>query len=161
MSGSNSATQGGKAAGNGMTLESVITSILDSKGFEETDQIFRDDECHKKYERNFVYETCYTQFGAKTRSELAFYYRDFGLVRIECKWQQTGGSVDEKFPFMLENAKIENEDVVIFVIDGGGYRMAALEWLKEACEVETVKSDKPILCMNITEFVTWANTEIA
>jgi hypothetical protein len=42
-------------------------------------------------------------------------------VRIECKWQQSAGSVDEKLPYLYLNA-IESmpEDHVIIVYGGGG-----------------------------------------
>lgn len=52
-----------------------------------------------------------------------------GLI-IECKWQQSSGSVDEKYPFAVHNImKIGVPTVVL--IDGGGYKPAALKWLKE------------------------------
>lgn len=52
------------------------------------------------------------------------------LLIIECKWQQSKGSVDEKYPFLLENIKQSRKKTYI-VIDGGGYKKAALIWLKK------------------------------
>lgn len=52
-----------------------------------------------------------------------------GLI-IECKWQQSAGSVDEKYPFAVLNiAKIGVPTIIL--IDGGGYKKSALVWLKE------------------------------
>jgi hypothetical protein len=49
---------------------------------------------------------------------------------IECKWQQSKGSVDEKYPFLLYNI-IRTGIPTVVLLDGGGYKPAALHWLKE------------------------------
>jgi hypothetical protein len=49
---------------------------------------------------------------------------------IECKWQQSAGSVDEKYPFTLFNI-IKIGVPTIILLDGGGYKPAAMRWLKE------------------------------
>lgn len=48
---------------------------------------------------------------------------------IECKWQQTGGSVDEKFPFLIENIRLLGIPTII-VADGGGHKPGAITWMK-------------------------------
>ena len=54
-----------------------------------------------------------------------------GLV-IECKWQEVGGTTDEKYPYFILNIQqcypVEVE--VIVLLAGGGYRQAAADWLK-------------------------------
>lgn len=64
-------------------------------------------------------------------------YKDF-LV-IECKWQSSPGSVDEKYPFLVYNimkSKIET----IILLDGGGYKEGAKKWLyKVAKEITCLK----------------------
>jgi hypothetical protein len=52
-----------------------------------------------------------------------------GLI-VECKWQQVAGSVDEKYPFLLFNIMKTGIPTVI-LIDGDGYRLAALKFLKD------------------------------
>lgn len=52
-----------------------------------------------------------------------------GLV-IECKWQQSAGSVDEKYPYLLYNI-IKSGIPTIILLDGDGYKKQAMEWLKE------------------------------
>jgi hypothetical protein len=49
---------------------------------------------------------------------------------IECKWQQSKGSVDEKYPFLIFNI-IRTGIPTVILLDGGGYKEAAMKWLKE------------------------------
>ncbi|MFH1357565.1 MAG: PD-(D/E)XK nuclease superfamily protein [bacterium] len=51
-----------------------------------------------------------------------------GLV-IECKWQQVAGSVDEKYPFLYFNI-VKTGVPTIVLLDGGGCKKSAKEWLK-------------------------------
>lgn len=51
-----------------------------------------------------------------------------GLV-IQCKWQASGGSVDEKYPFEVLNINQGEYDTII-VLDGGGYSKGAATWLR-------------------------------
>lgn len=51
-----------------------------------------------------------------------------GLI-IECKWQQSNGSVDEKYPFTVFNI-LKIGVPTIILLDGGGYKPAAMRWLK-------------------------------
>jgi len=54
---------------------------------------------------------------------------------IECKWQQSNGSVDEKYPFTLFNI-IKIGVPTIILLDGGGYKRTAMEWLKKQTSPE-------------------------
>jgi len=49
---------------------------------------------------------------------------------IECKWQQSSGSVDEKYPFLLFNI-IKTGIPTVVLMDGEGYKPAAKAWLKD------------------------------
>ena len=51
-----------------------------------------------------------------------------GLI-IECKWQESAGSVDEKYPFTVFNI-LKIGVPTIILLDGGGYKQKAMEWLK-------------------------------
>lgn len=51
-----------------------------------------------------------------------------GLI-IECKWQQSNGSVDEKYPFTVYNI-LKIGVPTIILLDGKGYKRQAMEWLK-------------------------------
>ena len=52
-----------------------------------------------------------------------------GLI-VECKWQQSKGSVDEKYPFLLFNI-IKTGVPTVVLLDGGGYKTAAKQWLSD------------------------------
>jgi hypothetical protein len=61
-----------------------------------------------------------------------------GLI-IECKWQESAGSVDEKYPFVMLNiTKIGVSTIVL--IDGDGYKKQAFDWLKKQ-----VSSDRALI----------------
>ena len=70
---------------------------------------------------------------------------------IESKWQQTSGSVDEKYPYLVANInKLPYKTLI--VIDGGGYKKGAEEWLRKQ------QNDK-LHVMNIAEFLKWTNND--
>lgn len=89
--------------------------------------------------RNAPYTSIY---GCESRSE--FLYRDCRLhsdIRIECRWQQCPGSVDEKLPYLYMNAlEAMPEQEVWLVVEGGGARPASVEWLKRKCEHVSAKT---------------------
>ena len=51
-----------------------------------------------------------------------------GLV-TECKWQESAGSVDEKYPFLVFNIKPGVPTIVL--LDRDGCKKAAMDRLKE------------------------------
>lgn len=51
-----------------------------------------------------------------------------GLV-IQCKWQASSGSVEEKYPFEVLSIQQGEFDAII-VLDGGGYSKGAETWLR-------------------------------
>ena len=52
-----------------------------------------------------------------------------GLV-IQCKWQSSSGSVDEKFPFEVLSIQRGDYDAMV-VLDGDGYSEPSERWLRE------------------------------
>lgn len=50
-----------------------------------------------------------------------------GLI-IECKWQQSTGTVDEKYPYVIHNI-LKTGIPTIVLLDGNGYKKKAKEWL--------------------------------
>ncbi len=49
-------------------------------------------------------------------------------LAIQCKWQSSGGSVDEKYPFEVLSIAYNQVDTII-ILDGGGYSDGARDWL--------------------------------
>ena len=70
---------------------------------------------------------------------------------IEAKWQQSGGSADEKYPYLVANIKEKSPYNTIIIIDGGGYKEGALNWLKNQ------KGDNLLGIFTMSEFQTWVN----
>ena len=68
---------------------------------------------------------------------------------IECKWQQSQGSVDEKYPYLVQNIKEKSPHPCLVLLDGDGYKPAAKEWLK------TQVDKKLIGVLSMSEFVKW------
>lgn len=83
-------------------------------------------------------------------------------IRIECKWQQSPGSVDEKLPYLYLNAveKYPEQDIII-LLDGGGYKAGAKAWLENAIKTNWCnKKNKNIRLMALTEFITYFNNNL-
>jgi hypothetical protein len=75
-----------------------------------------------------------------------------GLI-IECKWQESGGSVDEKFPYLNLNIQQSYPAQTIVVIGGEGMREGAINWLRQQ-----VKSNRNLLGVySLDRFIAWAN----
>jgi hypothetical protein len=84
------------------------------------------------------------------------------ICRIECKWQQSAGSVDEKFPYLyLSCVETMPEENVILLVQAQGARREAVQWLRDAVERRPYANDrgraKNIRMMDLAEFMTWAN----
>jgi hypothetical protein len=155
--------QGGLANNQGRTLESTIISTLQQKGFivvpfskwKENPAAF-DAEILLT---NVPYETIY---GHKGKTEFKIVSKHFGEYRIECKWQQSSGSVDEKFPYLYLNCieKMPEENIII-IIDGQGAKQGAVEWLQQAARqklyTNEITKSKNIKVMSLVGFITWAN----
>lgn len=75
----------------------------------------------------------------------------YGLA-IESKWQGSSGSVDEKFPYLVENIRTRFPCPCIVILDGGGYREGAAEWLR--CQVD---GQHLVGVFTFAEFLSWCN----
>lgn len=156
--------QGGLANSSGNTLEKMVIATFESKGF-EVEMYRKWVKQPEKYGnelvlRNVPYETIY---GHNGNTEFLIKSAIYDLeIRIECKWQQSSGSVDEKFPYLYLNC-IEKmpESTIIIIVGGGGAKLGAVEWLKSAANSRKYwKDDKPtkeILVMDLEGFIIWAN----
>ncbi len=70
---------------------------------------------------------------------------------IESKWQQTGGSVDEKYPYAILNIQMRYPYKTILLLDGDGYKKGAEKWIKRQVGNNLVQ------VFNMSGFQTWAN----
>ena len=110
--------------------------------------------------RNVPYKTIYNHKG---KMEFLVISKKYNLnVRIECKWQQVSGSVDEKFPYLYLNCieKIEEKEFII-IVGGKGQKEGAINWLKNAVKnklyTDETNKDKNIQIFDLDDFMKWAN----
>lgn len=151
---------------SGKILEGVVISTLEKRGFVFVPYAdWKNPKRKSQLEgkdvviRNYPYRTIYNRPG---RTEFLLLSPSRGLeIRIECKWQQSEGSVDEKFPYLYLNAIETMEEEMIIVLYGGeGFKEGSVEWLKNAVSEKKYQSpsnSKNILVMKTEEFMAWAN----
>jgi len=96
-------------------------------------------------------------YGGNCRGEFVLSCNGRKDIRIECRKQTVSGSVDEKFPYFFANAVTFEEQNVLLVVEGDGYKFGAKEWLRDS--VNAVKH-KNILMLSFEEFKEWANNEL-
>jgi hypothetical protein len=155
--------QGGLANNQGRTLEYVVVSTMQQKGFKVIPYAkWKDSPENYGTEillTNVPYETIY---GHQGKTEFKLVSQKYGEYRIECKWQQSSGSVDEKFPYLYLNC-IEKmpEPNIIIIVDGQGAKPGAIQWLRQAAVKKIYMGEsnrtKNIMVMSLAEFVKWAN----
>lgn len=74
-------------------------------------------------------------------------------IRIECKWQSSAGTVDEKYPYMFLNMLQCGQKRVIFLVDGKGARPEAITWLKSECNSANIYNDKIFMVLDMGSFL--------
>lgn len=73
-----------------------------------------------------------------------------GLI-IESKWQDAGGSVDEKFPYLVLNIRECYPCPTIVIAGGGGAKPGALRWLRSQVDTTHLYA-----VFTLEEFLSWA-----
>jgi PD-(D/E)XK nuclease superfamily protein len=147
-------TQGGESVFNGRWLEQVVELEFKNRGFPIVDYAVDLGNGHLFLTAMAVRRVPYTSiYGCQSVSEFVLYYRG-RAIRIECRVQETAGSVDEKFPYLLMNARDRMpEREVILLMHGEGARSEAVDWLRRGCRAAT--DVKSILVMDVSEFRKW------
>lgn len=116
------------AVRNNINLKDIVQEILNNAKYIEL--AANNVQVPYSYKRNVVVgHTIYNR-----PFKVDFVVRD-SLQRptyIEVKWQQSSGSVEEKFPFLLANL-IQLQHPACLILDGNGYSSGAYTWLKQAC----------------------------
>jgi hypothetical protein len=75
-------------------------------------------------------------------------------LAIEVKWQQSTGSVDEKFPYLVHNIKECYPCAALVIADGGGQRPGALRWLRDQVGGNLMG------VFSLAVFLAWANRNL-
>lgn len=156
--------KGTKGNITGNQLEKAVQTVLSGKGFDI--QMYRHwNKNPQKFGnelllKNVPFETIYNHKG---NTEFLLLSKKYNLkIRIECKWQQVAGSVDEKLPYLyLNTIEAMPEKDIIILIDGDGWKKGAKTWLKSAVEKRKYTTEKNnnknIMIFSLAEFFTWAN----
>lgn len=157
--------QGGSYAVNcGRILEGIVENTLIAKGLSvvtykewiKKKHAYSDELLIKKV----PYEGLYKH--ASNTEFLVISKKHNIETRIECKWQQSSGSVDEKFPYLFLNCTEKmTEPHIIILLDGGGAKQGAVDWFKGSCqkfnEDHKKNSGRRIELMSTVEFIKWVN----
>src|SRR4029077_13672998 len=72
-------------------------------------------------------------------------------LAIESKWQDANGSIDEKFPYLVENIQQCYPVPAIVVVHGGGVCPGALKWLRARVDGEQL-----VAVHGLEGFMSWA-----
>ena len=123
---------GGKFANNaGKRLESFVAQHLDQRGYRYvTRDKFDLEKTLKKSAYTTQYEVGKSIYGKKRRVDLILYHPELypNCLCIQCKWQSSGGSVEEKYPYEVESIAAGDYETIV-ILDGGGYSPGAHQWL--------------------------------
>lgn len=133
-------TGGSNAKKSGMVAERIIACILSERGY----KIIRQ------------YPVGASIYGHDLKCD--FFISNVsgfpnGLI-IESKWQDSGGSVDEKFPYLVHNIKECFTCPAIVVLGGGKYKKGSVDWLLRQID------EKLIAVYSIEEFVSYVNRSL-
>jgi len=127
--------QGRAANFTGRTLESRVAMLLDECGYQKLSEKPEHPSApfYIQQHRQFfsIYET-------PLRLDFFIWHQlkyQSGLI-IECKFQERAGSVDEKYPYTLENLKSTGCPSIL-IVEGGGPKKGAIEW----CKQQAINSD--------------------
>lgn len=150
--------QGAKAVMTGRLLEKLVESYIESLCIPAVPYkkwITDSDYYPKNSEGLLLSNVPYTSiYGGNSRGEFVLSMDGKPDVRIECRYQNSKGSVDEKLPFLFETAWAFEESVVVLIVEGNGYKKGAKPWLKNKCDSVL---HKQILMLDFNEFKLWAD----
>jgi hypothetical protein len=149
-----SKTGGGRANKSGNTLEQTVEAILVTHGYAKSPN--RNYGIHTvKKQPVFFRQLNIGQTIYDTNLNVDFFVYSptkhaKGLI-VECKWQQSKGSIDEKYPYLVQNL-LKTKETSLIVLDGGGYKPGAKAWLKAQEE-----KHQKLSVHDLTGFISWVN----
>jgi hypothetical protein len=149
-------TQGGKANYTGTVLQQAIEVRLVESGYKYIERT-------KFGPARYLEQPVYTRqfsigkgiYGTPLYCDFIAYHpsKHADSLIIESKWQQTGGTVDEKYPYLVMNIQYKYPHKTILVLDGNGYRAGAEKWIREQAGPKMGLR----AVYNLAQFNTWVN----
>jgi len=125
-------TSGKRANRTGKVLETFAAGVIEDSGYQavSSNRFF----ALRELEQPIYAPQCEIGsdiYGKRRRVDFILYHpqRWTGNLVIQCKWQASGGSVDEKYPFEVLSIQLNQYDTII-ILDGAGYSKGAEQWLK-------------------------------
>jgi len=150
-------TGAGKANRTGQTLEKQVERLIVDRGYIwlptnriEASRILK----QPFYTHQFpISKSLYE--GKDTRADLILYHPEKHpeFLIIECKWQQSKGTTEEKLPYLVLNIKKNYPYETMIIIDGGGHSQGAIKWIQKQ-EGGRIK----IVC-NMSKFMRFVNND--
>lgn len=134
-------TQGARANSTGKVAEDMIDAMLRKLGYTPLRQ------------RTIGIGIYGTPIQADFLIEVAPGFSD-GLI-IESKWQGVGGSVDEKYPYLVENIRHCFPCPVIILADGDGARPGAIRWLQSQIDGQHL-----FAVFSLKELIKWCHNHL-
>ena len=122
--------RGARANRRGRILEKFVIDLLDEQYQQVTpDRFF----ALRDLRQPIFAEQCHIGrdiYGKKRRVDFILYHpqRWPDCLVIQCKWQASHGSIEEKYPFEVLSIQM-NEFSTVIVLDGNGYTDGAKQWL--------------------------------
>jgi hypothetical protein len=145
---------GKRAVKTGKRLESFIKQALEENGYRFVHRKdFRVDLFLKQPIYSSQVNICKSIYGSDYNCDFILYHPEKwpDCLVIESKWQQRSGSVDEKFPYIIENIEKQFPYKAILLVDGGGFKKGAVDWIRKKV------GKKLIGVCNMAEFQKWVN----
>ena len=122
---------GKRANRAGDRLEKFVNDVLDEHQYRLVDR-------HRFFPARVLRQPIYTTqlvvgkdiYGKDRKIDSIIYHPTLWpeCLVIQCKWQASRGSVEEKYPFEVLSISMNEFDTIV-VMDGGGYSPGARQWL--------------------------------
>ena len=128
------ASTGGSTANmTGRSLEDFVQRFIENQGYEENKSKDFLSELPNLTNKAYAKQVLIGKsiYNRDRKVDFILYHPEIwksGLV-IECKWQASPGSVEEKYPFLVANIKLSKLPTII-VLDGEGYTKGAKDWIQ-------------------------------
>lgn len=128
-------TSGKQANRTGWRFEAFVELALKEHGYQESQngkELFK----HRAFIEGKYYamhaHVGATAYGGNSKRVVDIFLINRALfpqgLIFECKWQQSAGSVDEKYPNLVNNIKTTGIPTIV-VMGGSGYKPEAAAWL--------------------------------
>ena len=148
---------GARANRSGERLEDFVAERLDEIGYQKVaPSHFQSSRKEKQPIFSRQYEVEKGIYQKNRHVDIIIYhphaYPD--CLVIQCKWQSSQGSVEEKYPYEVLNIQQGAYDTII-ILDGDGYSSGAKQWLLDQKGKNKLKD-----VMNQGEFSRFANRKL-